>query len=487
MAIAHPFFLLLLLSFPVSASSVFNHTVERAYAETIKLRIANGRNIILQELRSNPSNAAALLVENQQDFLTLAVQQNPKTFGVLIKAQENRLEKLSSLKERSAWVDYGLAEIRLHVALSKLLQDQKLAAAWDLRQAYLQYLSNARRYPDFLPNKKTLGALQVLIGSVPDSYKFFLNIIGMRGDIKTGMANLNAAANHDNPFQNEARLLHALLRHLVDQEKDKTAGNTIHTLAAQESDNLLFSFVAMHILKKNKQSDQALAFYLRRPSGSAYLNFPYMHHMAADLYLYKGNFMNSIRENKIFLQQHKGEHYIKAAHFKIYLASWLNQQQQQANYHRNLIKQVGKTVIEEDVYAQRYVEEQAFPNRYLMLARLQSDGGYYREALAGLQQMKLNSNTDQETIAEYYYRKARIWHGLEDHAQAKQSYEKTIDACSNSTLYFAPHAALQLGYLYQKDHKTELARSYFKKALSYKGHAYKNSIDGKAKLALQTL
>ncbi|WP_224744039.1 tetratricopeptide repeat protein [Pontibacter aquaedesilientis] len=477
----------LLLSSPVAATSVFNQTVSRAYSETIKLRISNGRTIIRQELQANPTNAAAMLVENQQDFLTLAVEQNPKRFGALLKAQENRLEQLASSEERSAWSDFALAEIRLQVALSKLLQDQKLAAAWDLRQAYLQYLSNARRYPNFLPNKKSLGALQVLIGSVPDSYKFFLNIIGMKGDIKTGMANLHTASSRENPFQEEAKLMYGLILHLVDQDRQQDAATMVYTLATEKPDNLLFSFVALHILKKNKQSDLAHTLDKRRPTGNAYISFPYLHHMAADLYLYKGDFENSIRENKVFLQQHKGAHYIKAAHYKLYLASWLNQQQQQAIYHRNLIRQVGKSVVEEDSYAQRYTEQQIEPNRHLLLARLQSDGGYYREALAVLQQMKLNNRMEQEVIAEYYYRKARIWHGLDEPTQAKQHYEQAILACENSTLYFAPNAALQLGYLYQQAHQIELARHYFMKALSYKGHAYKNSIDGKAKLALQTL
>jgi hypothetical protein len=490
MAKPHPFFLLVWLLFSPSASSAsseFNTRVSQAYTETIRLQITNGRSQLKQELQRHPSNAVALLVANQQDFLTLCIQQDPKAYDSLIKAQENRLLVISGLKERSPWVDYSIAEVRLHIALSKLLFDHKLAAAWELRQAYLQFVTNAKRYPSFLPNKKSLGALQVLIGSVPDSYQVFLNIIGMKGSIKTGMANLKTAATQEHPFQQEAVVLHALLEHMLEQGNNKTAEATLTKLAKSEPDNLLFSFVALHILKKNKQSEQALQVYQHRPTGPAYITFPYLHHMAADLYLYKGSFTSSIRENELFLKQHKGEHYLKAAHFKLYQAHWLNKSGKQADHHYNLIKLVGKSVVEEDAYALRFTDGQTQPNQYLLLARLQSDGGYYREALTVLQQMKLQEATPKAEKAEYYYRKARIHHGLEDISQAKHCYEQAISASKNSTFYFAPYASLQLGYLYQEENNKEKATAYFKKALNYKGHEYKNSIDAKAKLALLIL
>lgn len=489
MAIAHPFFLLLvlLLSFPTLAASVFNQSVQQAYTETISLRIDRGRQLIRRELQTNPTNAAAVLIANQQDFLTWAVQQNTATYEGLVARQEKRLQQLSAIKEKSEWVGYGIAEVRLQIGLSKLLNGSKLAAAWDIRQAYLQYSENARRYPQFLPNRKTLGALQVLIGSVPDSYRVFLNIIGMQGNIQTGMANLKAAATKRNPFQEEAQLLQALLLHLVNPDADENAGEAVYKLSKANPENLLYRFVAMHILKKTRNSELALQVYLLRPVGPSYLAFPYLHHMAGDLYLYKSDFNNSIKSNQLFLSQHRGNHYLKSAHFKLYLAHWLDNQQAKANQHYQLIQEVGQTDMEEDAYAARYVKEQSQPNRYLMLSRLQSDGGYYTEALGVLKQMHLDKNASPEERAEYFYRKARIYHGLENLAQARRYYEQAIATSRNTTLYFAPFSALQLGYICQEEGKTEAARTWFTRALSYKGHAYKNSIDGKAKLALQTL
>ncbi|PKV75385.1 tetratricopeptide repeat protein [Pontibacter ramchanderi] len=489
MAIAHPFFLWLYLlpTCPVLANSVYNAAVRQAYESTIRLRIPEGRRLIQQELNSNPANAAALLIANQQDFYTWAIQQNPEVYAGILARQENRLKQLSSLKENSVWVGFALAEVRLHIALSKLLQGNKLGAAWDLRQAYLQYSANSRRYPDFLPNRKTLGALQVLIGSVPDSYRVLLNIIGMQGSIDSGMANIQAAATKENPFHEEAQLLQALLQHLVNPEADALASESVLKLNQRFPDNLLYTFAAMHVLKKTRQSELALQVYRRRPHQAGYLAFPYLHHMAADLYLYKGDFTNSVKLNQLFLAQHKGDHYLKAANYKLYLANWLGGKQQQAQKHLSQIAQLGLTEREEDGYAARFAREEQSPNRYLMLARLQYDGGYYEEALQTMAQMPLKSNTPPAELAEYHYRKARIYHGVHNLTQAKLYYEQAIEASRNTTLYFAPYAALQLGYIYQEEQKPLTARQWFTQAMGYKGHTYKNSIDGKAKLALQAL
>jgi hypothetical protein len=53
--------------------------------------------------------------------------------------------------------------------------------------------------------------------------------------------------------------------------------------------------------------------------------------------------------------------------------------------------------------------------------------------------------------------------------------------------YFAPNACLQLGYLYQSRNMLAEAEEYFLRALAYKRHEYKNSIDSKARSALAQL
>ncbi|WP_347159265.1 tetratricopeptide repeat protein [Pontibacter chitinilyticus] len=472
---------------PSFAASPFTPDLQRAYQELLALKITHGRALAAHALKIAPTNAAGLLVANYADFLTLCLQQDEQAFPSLLAAQEERLRQLEHLPQTSDWVTYATAEVRLQTGLSKLLFGNRLAAAWDIRQAYLSFSENARRYPHFFPNKKTLGLLQVLIGSVPDNYKWFLSIIGMSGNSTEGLVNLKAATTTGNVFQEETQLYLALVLPLLDEEQyTTTSARQAAQLARKYPENLLYTFVATYLLKKARQGDAALALYQQRPNSTQYLSLPYLHHLAADLYLARGAYNQSVQENRLFLAQTKGQHYLKAAYFKLYLACLLHKQEAQAHVYFDKISKEGKAETEEDTYAQRFVERHEQLNRLLLLARLRSDGGYYLEAMAALNSLD-TTKLPVPLQAEYVYRKARIYHGLRQLPQAITWYQRTISSYSNSGLYVVPHANLQLGYLYREAGAPEKAKVYFQQAMHYKGHEYKTSIDAKAKLALSNL
>lgn len=491
MAETHPFFLLLcLLCFTCSASAspAFTPSLQNAYGELLKLKVNSSRALLRKaEKDKDADKAAVLLVANYNDFLELCVEQDQNRYDQLVEAQEKRLEKISDISDRSVWSDYATAEVRMQLAMSKLLFGNRLSAAWDFRKAYLQYVANATRWPTFLPNKKNLGVLQVIIGSVPDQYQWFLQIIGLTGNVREGMLNLEAAATQSSPFQEEAKLLHDIMLHSVRQENAPQAIAQLTNLVKKHPDNLLFRFAAMHLLKKTNQGEAALKLYETRQLGQHYLSFPFLHHMAADLYLYRGDYDKSVAQNRTFLQQHKGQHYLKSAHYKLYIAYLLSNHQPQAKWHFNQITHIGIAETEEDKYAASYANNKEQPVLPLMKARLHADGGYYQDALQDLGELQISSATPLPVRAELLYRKARVYHGLEEMKEAESYYRQTIAIAASTELYYAPNAALQLGYIYQQANQPEKAKAYFRQALRYKGHAYKNSIDARAKLALASL
>ncbi|WP_415837249.1 DUF3808 domain-containing protein [Pontibacter korlensis] len=474
-----------LLSYTGSAAPAFNSHHQDVYHELLKLKVKSGRALLLPQQHSN--NAADLLLANYGDFLELCVQQNQGRLHELLEAQETRLEMLEDLPQQDKWVLYAKAEVQMQLAMSKLLFGNRLSAAWDFRKAYLQYSHNVKKHPEFLPNRKNLGVLQVLIGSVPDKYKWFLSIIGLKGSIRQGMANLKQATAPENPFYQEAQLLYVVVKHLTEPEKEVQALKQIKSMAEKQPDNLLFQFVAMHLFKKARASKEALQVYLHVPRTKAYLSFPYLHHLAADLYLYRADYDKSVQENRKFLELHKGQHYLKSANYKLYLAYALGNHKPQAQWHLQHVSQVGIEETEEDRYAARYALKQEPLVKPLMQARLYSDGGYYQEALQELKKLHISTKTPVAIQAEYYYRKARIYHGTDSLQQALPLYKQAISLCEGTDLYFAPSASLQLGYVYQELKQINTARLYFKQALSYKQHEYKNSIDAKAKLALSAM
>ncbi|MCC2546282.1 DUF3808 domain-containing protein [Hymenobacter sp. BT175] len=472
---------------PVAAQQLMPGA-RRAYAELLKMRLDPARNLLRSELQRAPNSASTLLVADCIDFADLLATQDADRYDAIIEAQDDRLDALDDSPERGALRDYTIAEIHFHKAIAQVFFNHEVQGAWSMRQAYQQMQGVVKRYPDFLPARKTLGMCQFMIGSLPEGFRWFLKVMGLPGSIEGGMKNLGLAAQQPNDFQTEAQILQALLQESYFKKTEATV-QLATRLAAEQPDNLLFSYLTISANKKLRRTAKGLEAYHKRPTGPGYVKLPYLRHIAADLLLYQGQYAASRRENQLFLQEYQGEHFRKDALFKLYLASWLSGDQASANEYRRRIDNDGRIVMEEDAYAQRFYEGKFTLNRTLTRARLQLDGGFYREALT-----TLNSIPDcvcpnvplRDKLEEVYFR-ARAFHGLVRLDSARHCYARTIALSGNAPYYFAPQAALQLGYLFKADGKLNIARTYFEKTLNYPKHEYKNSTDAKAKVALAAL
>ncbi|TLM91810.1 tetratricopeptide repeat protein [Hymenobacter jeollabukensis] len=468
-----------------TASDQLSPAARRAYTELLKLRTGTAQALARTELRQQPGSPGALLVAEGAGFAELVISQDASRYQTIIDQQDAALAALDA-QPRTALRDYVRGEIRLHQAVAQVMFGHELQGAWSLRQAYLQVQQNARRWPGYLPTVKTLGLCEFLIGSVPEGYRWFLNLLGLPGNTEAGLQHLRTAAQRPHDFQPEAQILVALIRQTY-YGADEEAAALVARLSREQPDNLLFSYLGMSVQKKLHHADQALAYYRNQPTGPTYVPVAYLHHMAADLLLYQGQYTASERANQQFLSEYRGVHYRKDAWFKLYLAYWLSGDAAQAERSRQQISKGGDTTVEEDRYAQRFVDDRVPLSRPLTRARLQIDGGYYRPALATLDEFRATGATPLRDRLEEPYRRARAYHGLQRLDSARLYYGRCITASGTAPYYFAPQSALQLGYICQEAGQKAQAKAYFQQALSYGKHEYKTSTDAKAKVALASL
>lgn len=459
----------------------------RAYAEVLKLRLGSARELLRPELAATPAAPAPLLVANCADFIDLVVSQDPSRYEALVESQEAHLAALDRTPA-SALRDYARAEITLHLGLSQLMFRHLVMGGYHLRSGYHQMQAVVKRYPAFAPARKTLGVCEFAVDSLPEGYRWLLRLLGLNANVDTGLKNLALAAAQPNDFQTESQLYQALIREGY-YKKPQEALLLIKRLTAQQPDNLLFAYLLVSVSKRQHDGDAALTAYRARPIGPAYLPVPYLHHMAADLLLYRGDYAASERENLAFLRDFKGPHYRKDAAFKLYLAAWLGGEPAAAvARYREQINRPGPIDVEEDNYAQHYYHEAQALSPILTRARLLSDGGYNQQALSTLRSFHVTSNTLWRDRIEEPYRRARAYQGLGRLDSAWFYFERTQSVAGpKAPYYFAPQAALQQGYLAQSVGNKAQARLYFEKALRYPWHEYKNSTDAKANLALREL
>ena len=457
---------------------VFDSNLQEAYSLALNLNPAEA----LQKIPEQNSIEAVYIASLAEAIELLVTEDNTK-FAEYEERFLKRIDK--NLKSSPRDFQFLQSEIRLQWAFVYLKFGHELDAALHLRQSYQIAESCKSKFPDYLPIRKTSGLLQVIVGSVPDKYNWVLSLLNMSGSVSGGLADLKDVASSESPFSLEGKILYALVQGFILAKPDLALQDMKQVVADYEGHRLAL-FLTAALALKNSENETALeTLKILSTSGNG-VPLYYADYLRGEAYLHKGDYLNSISSYKWFINHQPGQNYIKDAHYKIGLCYWLNGNKNDAIALFGEARSKGKESTEADKSAARSLSEKTPPNVKLSKTRYFTDGGYYAEAgeiLSKITSMDLLIKKDQ---TEYYYRKARLAHKM-GQPDAVAFYLETVAMTGQENWYFAPNACLQLGYIFQAQNKMKEAEEYFQRALSYRRHEYKNSIDSKARSALSQL
>ena len=429
------------------------------------------------------STIAEMYIASLAEALELLVSEDHTKFP----EYEERFLKRLDRNVRATPRDFQFlqAEMRLQWAFVYIKFGHELDAALQLRQAYQIAEACKSKFPEYLPIRKTSGLLQIIVGSVPDKYHWVLRLLNMNGSVSGGLAQLKEISDSKSPLAFEGKMLHALVQGFMLARPDKGLQEMQSTLD-EYKDNRLALFLTASLALKNSSNEVALQRLTDLSAITAGTPLYYADYLRGETYLHKGDYVNAISSYRWFINHQTGQNYIKDAHYKIGLCYWLNGNVNDAHAEFRIARTKGKEATEADKSAGRNLAEAGLPNVKLLKARYLTDGGYYREAAGVLAAITPNDLTSPQEKVEFTYRKARLAHKMND-TNAISLYLETVKMTGEESWYFAPNACLQLGYIYQSQNKIKEAEEYFLRALAYRRHAYKNSIDSKARAALAQL
>jgi hypothetical protein len=454
----------------------------QAHTNCLSLNLNDCRKLI-----NGATTPEALYLSSLADALELLITEDRSKFADYELAHEKRVDALKKISPATPQSIFTLAELRLQWAFVYLKFGHDFSAARNVRLAHLAAQECRKKFPAFMPAQKTSGMLNVMLGSVPEKYQWILGLLGMKGSVDTGLAELEQVSKGREPLAFESSLLLFLIEGFMLQQTD-TAVAGMEALHFRYPDNRLILFLAASLAIKNSMSEVALNMLEKVQALPDHgLPLHYADYLSGEVYLHQGNYNRSVQAYQSFIKNYKGENFVKDAHYKTAVAYWLNHRSELATKYFELAKSAGKQSGEADKYAARALAENAFPHSKLAKIRYSTDGGYYDEAFRMLESIRPEELITTKERTELNYRTARLYHKTGRIDQAKKYYLLTIEKGDPANGYFAPNGCLQLGYIYEAENNAEEARKYFNKALTYKNHAYKNSIDSKAKSALSKL
>ena len=477
----------------VSASFEMNDNMQNAYTAIINLQFEKGLSYIQLEKEQNPNNGLIHLNENYKDFLALIIGEDKQLFDEISANKSKRLSVISTCDKNSPYYLYSQAEINLQWAFARLKFQEYFLAAYEIQKAYFLLEENQEKFPEFFLNKKGMGLLHCLIGSIPKNYKWIVNAIGINGGIDRGLDELHELlllTEKDQNYQIYNTELLFLISFLemnltIDKSNFQT---TLDAIGEKHSNHILLTFAAARLSSKLGNNKKTINILKSRPKKEGQFDFTYLDYLLGMSELYE--LQPSAKKHFLsFIQNFKGQSYIKSALQKMAWIAYLDDDFKLRDYYLEKVKQNGNTYLDEDKQAQKQAESRVISHPILLRSRLLYDGGYYQKALSELENIEsphLFSNT--ENTIEYWYRMGRVFQKMEKtQEETIVFFEKAITTGLNSHTYYVPMSTLQIAIEYERMGENKKARSYYNKCLNMKGFNYERGIHQKAKAGLNRI
>jgi tetratricopeptide (TPR) repeat protein len=361
-----------------------------------------------------------------------------------------------------------------------------MSAAMGVRKSFIQIRENTRRFPSFTPNQMIYGAMQTVLGVVPDGYKWVTNLMGLKGTVKGGMAMVsNFIGYHDawaNLFKDEGIFYYTYLKFYILNQREEV----FHFIEDRHLDtvnNHLFAYMVANLALNNQRADITEAIIRGRNLSSEYMATPVwdmemgyarLDHLQRDA--------NGYLER--FLAYYKGNSGVKDVLQKLSWYYYLQDNLALANRYRGQVISKGVAHSESDKNALRDAQSGSWPNKLLIQARLLSDGGYAREALKALEGKSSSDFPVESDKLEFTYRLGRIYDELGREDDAIQAYLVAIKIGEHRQEYFASRAAWQIGFIYERRGNKGMAIAFYQRCIDMPDHEYKNSLDQRAKAGI---
>ncbi|MCK5856111.1 MAG: hypothetical protein KAG64_01400 [Bacteroidales bacterium] len=483
-----------MFSISASANFDFNQNCRKAYDKMMVFDFESASIILDKEKKLHPNNLVPDYISTYILFWKAALNEEEEDMEVYEDKVDNLIEDIEDDDEKSAYKNYMLSDIYLRGAYIKGMQTSYMSAAYRFNKAYNLIQKNRKDFPNFIPNKKLIGLLNVGIGTVPKKYTWVLNLFNFEGNIMEGLKELKSllyiSANDNNYHYllSESLLLYSFT--MVNFEVSKESQNELlgiykwDIIKNELPTNPFMIFAKASFLKHIKKTDDAIRCIQNKNGSSTSMHFYYLDYMLGECMLNKLDFTAAIHFQK-YVNEYNGNSFRRSACQKLawtYLLQGKNQQ------YQTTIKKClsfGNDNRDSDRQATKEAESGKVPNINLLKARLLFDGGYYQKASIAIENKAQYNNTRDQL--EHTYRLGRIYDEWGKLTKAIYYYKACIEAGQEMEYYFAANAALHLGYIYEKQGLKTKAKYLYERCLDMDFDEYQDGITQKAKAALERL
>lgn len=464
----------------------FNTQCINAYRAVIAMNFEEGKYWLDKEKQENPDNLIPYFIDSYIDCLPLLFNGNPQDYQSKKNNYQNTINILSEGPEDSPWYKYSQASVNFYWAIARIRFNENTQGARLFRRSYLLLKDNQEKFPNFQTNNILLGVEEAIIGTIPDTYRWLVSIMGMRGNLNNGIQKVkNIAQQNQYQFlQEEATFFYLYLDFYLGKQKQQV-WRFINNKQLDTKNNYLYTYIVANIALDAKNANYAERVLRERNQSKAYHPVHLFHYQLGLAYLYKLDH-KAKDEFQRFIDVYRGEIFVKHAYQNLTYHYLANNQRSLATQTLDSIKAEGNALFDADKQALRFAQNNRLPNRFIIRGRLKSMGGYAQDALLELGNVKVNQLNQTDRI-EYFYRLGSIHRSLNNPLGAISLFTKCIEIGEKSSEQYAARSALEIAEIHEERREYAKARQYFNKCLSMKNHDFQSVIDQAAKSGLARL
>jgi tetratricopeptide (TPR) repeat protein len=370
-----------------------------------------------------------------------------------------------------------------------------VTAAVDMKSACDLAYRSSQKFPKQLEHQKLIGIFHVAMATLPRKLLWIGNVLCYKGDMETGVKQLEEIARRGRMLPIEAEILLFYFEKNLFSHPEAALARA-RAMQAKRPDSKLFNYflLSSHIELRDMDGaiDLAKAKEQLFASTSPAMALPIWHYTVGKAYFFRLDYPQAIANFDRFLGLYKGRTLRADALYRKGVSLLLLHKHDEAKAVFLKFAGLPESEFDADEYALKqaanYLIKEPGPiDKRLYAARNLFDGGYYQRALDSLNPLITATTLTENQRTELHYRLGRIRHAIADLPAARKQYEMCIATLPGAALWMKVYAMYYLAKIEETEGYFEKARILYRTALSHDGYPYQSGLEQRCKSALAEL
>ncbi|MCI0706726.1 MAG: DUF3808 domain-containing protein [Ignavibacteriae bacterium] len=458
----------------------------RGIDELYNLQMDLAERTFNEVIRMAPDDPRGYFFKAMIHFWVFTLNKEEKEFDAFFALTDtviNICDKLLERDKNDVYATFFLGGAYGYRGIAYQRNGSLLKAAWDGRKGY-SYLKDAIALkPDLHDAQMGFGMFSYLVGKVPKSYRWLLNILGFSGDIEGGLASLKQAAEKGTYTRTEAAFLLAQFLNVEHREEEGRA--YMLKLIDQYPENALFlvtfaqwEYRDERIASAVEAAEKVIAISERRK-----LEFgdEFAYSVLGNCYYVKNDFARAVKNFEMYLEKIDNKDNVTN---NVYVRLGTSYEAL-GNREKAIAAYKQARLVEDSQWQNRHFQtaqariRTPLSNMDLMLIKADNTASLkeYQSAIRMYRDvLKANPNVDQSATAMYGMVEAQ--YDLEQYEQSIQTALELVKLQPMNETSLIPNGYYRLGLAYAKLGKVEDARRAFEAVSRYKNYDGQSRLEG---------